>query len=40
MSSTWFKYINDNIRKPWNFNKISANPNITWDIVEAYPLHP
>ena len=40
MSSSWFDYIKNNIRKPWIFSKISANPNITWDIIIGNPDKP
>ena len=36
----WFQYILDHPEKPWNWQGISRNPNITWDIVEAHPEIP
>ena len=26
--------------KPWDWNQISTNPNITWDIIRRYPDKP
>jgi len=37
---SWFDYINANPVKPWNYEELSANPNVTWDIVEANPDKP
>ena len=34
---SWFDYINLTPQKEWNFSYLSANPNITWDIVSANP---
>ena len=32
-----FRYIKENPDKPWNYQLLSQNPNITWDIVEENP---
>ena len=37
MSSVWFEYIKQHIDKPWNFNILSSNPNITWETVIDNP---
>jgi hypothetical protein len=33
----WFNYIENNPDKPWNWEYLSENPNITWDIVVDNP---
>ena len=40
LSGTWFDYINHNPSKKWEYDYLSANPNITWDIVSANPDKP
>ena len=30
----WFQFILDNPEYKWNYNYLSGNPNITWDIVK------
>ena len=37
---TYFSYIQENSDKPWDYERLSENPNITWDIVEANPDKP
>lgn len=37
MEETWFDYIKLHPDRPWDYYYISANPNITWDIVQANP---
>ena len=32
----WFQYILDHPEKPWDWREISRNPNVTWEIVQAY----
>ena len=39
----WFQYVLDHPRpngKPWDYSKLSLNPNITWDIVQNNPDKP
>ena len=36
----FFKFIEDNPDKPWNWNGISYNPNITMEIIKANPDKP
>ena len=31
--NNWFDYIKHHPDKPWGYNCLSENPNITWDIV-------
>jgi hypothetical protein len=38
--SSWFNYIKNNPDKPWNYDYLSYNPNITWDIVATNPDKP
>ena len=33
----YFKFIEDNQNKPWNWLNISENPNINWDFVKDNP---
>jgi hypothetical protein len=33
----WFQFILDNPDKSWDYNLLSCNPNITWDIVRDNP---
>ena len=33
----WFDNIKNNPDKPWDYNYLSANPNITWSIVLDNP---
>ena len=40
MSGKFIKFINENPEKPWSWDCISRNPNITWDIIEANPEKP
>ena len=44
MEKNWnqyfFNFIVRNMDKPWNWDWLSANPNVTWEIVEAYPDKP
>ena len=44
MEKNWnlyfFKFIENHSDKPWSWNGLSENPNITWDIVEANPDKP
>ena len=36
-TETFWKFIEDNLEQPWNWSYLSSNPNITFDIVLAYP---
>ena len=36
----YFKFILDNPDKPWNWKRISRNPNITWEIITDNPDKP
>ena len=36
----FWKFIEDNIDKPWHWGCLSYNPNITFDIVQSYPNKP
>ena len=40
MKKTWFDYVRDNQDKFWVWYDLSANPNVTWDIVQANPDYP
>ena len=31
------KYFLENPNKPWNYEQLSKNLNITWSIIDAYP---
>ena len=37
---SWFQFILDNPYKQWEYDCLSSNPNITWDIVKANPDKP
>jgi len=37
---TFWKFIEDNPDKPWDWGYLSTNPNITFDIVLAHPDKP
>ena len=39
-SRKWFQYILDHPDKQWNYEDLSRNPNITWEIVQANPDKP
>ena len=36
----FWKFIEDNLDKSWDWRCLSANPNITFDIVLAHPDKP
>ena len=36
-SSKWFQYIIDHPTKPWNYRWLSTNPNVSWELIQAYP---
>ena len=36
----YWKFIEDNLNKPWNWDRLSQNPNITFDIVQSHPDKP
>ena len=36
----FWKFIEDNLDKPWDWNSLSEHPNITFDIVQSYPKQP
>ena len=36
-SKHFFRFIKKHYDKPWDWEILSSNPNITWDIVEATP---
>ena len=36
----WFQFIEKYPDKPWNWNWISQNPNITMEMIEKYPEKP
>ena len=36
-STKWFQFILDNPDIPWDWDILSRNPNITWDIVQQNP---
>ena len=38
-SREWFQYILDNPNKRWNYNVLSSNSNITWDVIQANKLN-
>ena len=44
MEKNWnqylFNFILRNIDKPWDWDSLSLNPSITWEIVEANPDKP
>ena len=33
----WFQFVLDNPKINWDYNILSYNPNITWDIVQSNP---
>jgi hypothetical protein len=33
----YWKFVKDNIDKPWQWDWLSLNPNITFDMVQSYP---
>ena len=33
-SLRWFTYILDHPDKDWNWERLSRNPNVTWNIIE------
>jgi len=35
--SEWFDYVKDNPDKPWHYQWLSINPNVTWQIVQDNP---
>jgi hypothetical protein len=37
--NNWFDYINNNPDKPWNYLHLSANPNVTWEIIKLNKLN-
>ena len=39
-SSHYFKFISDNPDKPWNWYRLSSNPNITMEIIRDNPVNP
>ena len=39
-SRNWFQYILDNPNKPWNYECLSKNKNITWSIIQSNPNKP
>ena len=34
-SQQWFQFIKNNPDKPWDWDYLSLNPNVTWDVVQA-----
>ncbi len=34
------KFVEDHLDKPWDWNKISRNPNLTMKFVEDHPNNP
>jgi len=44
METNWdqfyFRFIENQSDKPWNWIEISRNPNITWDIIKTNPDKP
>ena len=36
-SFQWFQYIKDHSDKPWDYDSMCANPNVTWELIQAYP---
>ena len=39
-SKHWFQFILNNSNKPWDWDYLSENPNITWEIIQANPDKP
>ena len=39
-SVSWFDYIKLTPEKEWDYDDLSLNPNITWDIVSTNPDKP
>ena len=33
----WFEYIKIHSDKPWRYDIMCSNPNITWDLIETFP---
>ena len=36
-SELWFSFILENPDREWDWDEISKNPNITWDIIRENP---
>ena len=36
-SFKWFQYILDHPDYPWNYPQLCKNPNVTWELIQAYP---
>ena len=36
-NDNWYKFIIHNINKNWNFEILSKNPNLTFNIIKLYP---
>ena len=36
----FWKFVEDNLDKPWNWSWLSSNPNLTFDIVLVHPNKP
>ena len=35
-SFEWFEYIRNHSDKPWDYDAMCANPNVTWELIQAY----
>jgi len=40
ISNKWFQFILENPDKPWDWDSMSRNPNITWNIIRENPDKP
>ena len=36
-SFEWFKYISFHNDKSWNYSKLCSNPNVSWELIQAFP---
>ena len=36
-SFEWFKYIENHPEKSWNYDEMCGNPNVTWELIQAFP---
>ena len=37
-SFNWFEYIKNHSDMPWDYDNMCANSNLTWEIIQAYPV--
>ena len=39
-SNDWTNFVIKTQNKPWNYDELSNNPNVTWELVQALPDKP